>query len=184
MKYGRPANAAEARTAHPDAIVRMYVGTPLGATTRMGVFNNFRRAAYCNRLMLDEGYAAIAPHLIMCMLLDEHDPLHRQLGINYDMALMAGMQEVVLFTPDGTPGSFTAGLKLDAARQSDLDARWANLAAEIDERTLEAAHGLIQRGLPVQYRVFPEVPEDWSPSFLTPGGYWMKPVESLAGTTS
>lgn len=177
----RPRSSEEARIANPDTIERVYVGTPLGAPTREGILHNYRRACYATRLLIDEGYAPVAPHLLYCILLEEQIPEHRQLGINLDMALMPGFQKVILFTPDGTPNTLSSGMKLDLSRATELDRRRMEVFARIDDELAQAVLTLASRGLPIEYRKLPEVPEGWSPSFLTPGGYWLQPVEASVG---
>lgn len=147
-----PTTAEQARTAHPDQIVRVYVGTPLGSPTREGVLHNYRRAAYAVAQLIEEGTAPLAPHLLYTQVLDEHRPEHRALGINLDLALMTLCQRVVLFTPDGTPETLTSGMRKDLERAVEL-------------------------GLPLEYRTLPEVPAGWSPSFLTAGGYYLRALE-------
>lgn len=127
------------------------MGSPLGAPTREGVLLNYRRAACAVAQLVEEGTAPLAPHLLYTQVLDEHNPEHRQLGINLDLALMTLCQRVVLFTPDGTEGTLSSGMRQDLARALEL-------------------------GLPVEYRVLPETPPEWSPSFLTAGGSYLRPA--------
>lgn len=158
----------------PDSVLRVYVGTPLGAPTREGILQNYRRACYAVRQLIDEGCAPIAPHLLYCLVLDEQDPTHRSLGIYLDLALMPGFQKVVLFTPDGTPATLSLGMKLDLCRASGIDRLRLDTVSALDAEALRIADRLIDRGLPVEYRILPEVPPNWSPSFLTPNMHWLE----------
>lgn len=179
--HKHPSSADEARTCEPDRIVRVYMGSPVGAPTREGVFRNWLRGLYAARLLVEEGYAVIAPHLMYLMILDEHNPKHRELGVNLDLAAMAGVQKVILFTPDGTPASATTGMKRDIQRRDELHDRWIRIAQQLDETLFSEAGNVIPRGLPIEYRAFPEVPDDWRPSFLTPTWDWIEHVnEALA----
>jgi hypothetical protein len=118
------------------------------------------------------------------MVLDELLPEHRALGIRLDMARMAGNQRVILFTPDGTLDTLSSGMRQDVARRDELDRRWATLAASLDAATLAGARDVLRAGLPLQVRRLPEVPADWSPSFLTPGGHWLQAPSSNTATAA
>lgn len=165
----------------PDTIVRVYVGTPLGAPTREGILHNYRRACYAVRQLIDEGYAPIAPHLLYCLVLDEQNPAHRALGLQLDLALMAGFQKVVLFTPDGTENTLSSGMKLDLSRAKSIDRERSRLASLLDAETRRIVGALIEQGLPVEYRVLPQVPDNWAPSFLSPGAHWLTPIPESPG---
>lgn len=177
MFEDRPTTAEQARIADPDTIVRVYVGTPLGAPDRAGILANYRRACHAVRVLIDEGYAPVAPHLMYCLVLDEQVPWHRELGINLDMALMPGFDKVVLFTPDGTADTLSSGMKLDGARAAALDARRQSVYDRLDDLVPEQVRTLIADGLTVEFRAWPETPAGWSPSFLTPGGSWLRPAD-------
>jgi hypothetical protein len=130
----------------------------MGAPDRRGVMINYFRGMGALQGLLSEGIAAFAPHLLYTLAMDEHNAEDRAFGINCDLAWMSSATRVILFTPCGTEASMTSGVRNDMDRANQLNDRWARLAARIDAETMETAAGLIRRGLPVEFRKFPEAP--------------------------
>jgi hypothetical protein len=128
----------------PDTLRLVYVGSPLGAPTQAGVLRNYRRALLAMRLLISEGVVPVAPHALFPLLLDEHSPAERRLGILLDMALLPRFDEVALFTPDGTAATMSSGMRADFERATAC-------------------------GVPIRFRVLPDVEDSWCPSFLMPG---------------
>ena len=66
---------------------------------------NIENAIWCCRYVIDRGYMPIASHLLYPQILDDSIPRERELGLMFGLALLAGCDEVWVFTVNGEVSS-------------------------------------------------------------------------------
>lgn len=84
--------------------MKIVIETPLSAPDAAGFKENFRYLLWCCRATwLEEGYHAIASHMLNPWFMDDHVPAERDAGIANPWAWERGVMHV-FFTDRGTSG--------------------------------------------------------------------------------
>lgn len=75
----------------------VFVCSPLKATHRYSVWDNIKYASLCCRLVLKQGHAPFAPHLMYPWFLRSNDPVHQQLGSSAAQEYLRNCDELWCF---------------------------------------------------------------------------------------
>lgn len=78
----------------------IFVCSPLSGD----VARNIRRARGFARFTLDQGAVPVVPHLLYPQLLDDEDPVQREIGVRCGLSLLRGCEELWAFGDRATPG--------------------------------------------------------------------------------
>lgn len=86
-----------------------YLSHPLAPDDRYTFQQNLDHTLHMLRLVLDEGYHAIAPYHTHCLVLDDQNHQHRCIGLETDVGVARALGRIIL-----CGHKFSSGMQIEA----------------------------------------------------------------------